>query len=577
MGKIFRQAFILCFLSIFLFYSQALSSNEDTAQLTFSKTAVSKKYFQNYTVQKGDVLSAIVRRLPGITEKDIPRYYEMTKELNPDIADLDRLYEGQTIRLPGKSPATSETPAPALAASGTEDAGSQAYRVKKGDSLIRIVHRELRISSRTQNILLEIKALNPGIKDVHKIYIGQIIRLPEGQTAAKASFAVTVKKDVAPAGEKVQVLTPQDESSSQDTKDGTAKESIALPPAERMAVVKHIITQMNGSMITNGNYYLPVSRTEQLTIDCSVIPVVELDQKTTIFLDLENRSSQPLKKIISDNWKNYHLVKIDDKDDVIVMLKKIFRMTKTYELTKAQQPVCIGTLPPLEVLVDWIIIRKDAKNSPPINQGLRFVYENNALLPRAIVNYARRYSWIITEISPEKGLVAKPEEIYSLPPVAVLPTTSARDFSYALLSYLDIQGEKDVDVRVFNIEKDGFNLSIKADIAVTRGEKKILIFSRNLPPQFTAILQKSGNELIFISDQDDPAKNMEKILHGFQFVFTSGYFTFSGLDKNQPPYSFGFNGTKIKTEKSFYVVNFDFNQELRGLMQETWSAGIVRY
>src|SRR5512145_2763526 len=290
MGKIFRRAFILCFLSTFLFYSQALAANEDTAHLTFSKTAVSKKYFQNYTVQKGDVLSAIVRRLPGITEKDIPRYYQMTKELNPDIADLDRLYEGQTIRLPGKSQAIAETtaPPPAFAASGSKDAGSQAYRVKKGDSLIRIVHRELRISSHTQNALLEIKSLNPNINDVNRIYVGQIIRLPEGQTPAKASFAAAVKKDIAPAGEKVQVIAPQDESQAQDTKDGTAKESIILPPAERMAVVKHIITQMNGSMMTNGNYYLPVSRTEQLTIDCSVIPVVELDQKTTIFLDLEN-------------------------------------------------------------------------------------------------------------------------------------------------------------------------------------------------------------------------------------------------------------------------------------------------
>jgi hypothetical protein len=70
---------------------------------------------------------------------------------------------------------------------------------------------------------------------------------------------------------------------------------------------------------------------------------------------------------------------------------------------------------------------------------------------------------------------------------------------------------------------------------------------------------------------------MEKILRGFNFAFTSGYFTFSGLDKNQPPYNFGFSGTKIKTDKDSYVVNFDFNQELRGLMQKTWSANIVRY
>jgi len=184
---------------------------------------------------------------------------------------------------------------------------------------------------------------------------------------------------------------------------------------------------------------------------------------------------------------------------------------------------------------------------------------------------------MITEIAPDKGLVGKPEEIYSLPPVTVLPAMSATEFSLALLAYLNIPAQKDIDVRVFNIAEDGFNLSIKADIAVTRGEKKTILFSRNLPPQFVNILQKAGNEVIFISDQDGPAKNMEKILRSFNFAFTSGYFTFSGLDKNQPPYTFGFTGTKIKTDKDVYAVNFEFNHDLRGLMLETWSANIVLY
>ena len=55
-------------------------------------------------------------------------------------------------------------------------------------------------------------------------------------------------------------------------------------------------------------------------------------------------------------------------------------------------------------------------------------------------------------------------------------------------------------------------LSIKADIAATYGGKKYLIFSRNVSPEFTNMLQKSGNQLIFVSERDEPAKNMEKIL-----------------------------------------------------------------
>lgn len=574
MRKAFQHVLALSFLLIVLLPSPAFSEREDTAQLTFSKKTVAKNITQTYTVQKGDVLSAIIRRLPGITERDIPRYYQLTKELNPDITDLDKLYEGQNIRLPVKSSAAPGDVASSFSAPSPEGTGSQPYQVKKGDSLIRIAHRELRITSRTQSTLLLIKSMNPNIKDVNRIYIGQMIRLPDGRTASKAGAEGLTPNRAVP--DKSQTVRDT-ESPLADMTDGKAKDSIVLTPAERIAVIKHIIAQMKGNMITTGNYYLPVSRTEQLTIDCAIIPVIEFEDQTTIMLDMDKHANAQLKKMIGDRWSSHHLVKIDDKDDIIVMLKKIFGVSKTYEITKSQNPLSIGSAPPMELLVDWVITRKDAKKSTSVNQGLRFVYEDNGLLPRAVVNYAKQNSWIITEISQERGLAAKPEEIYSLPPMTVLPTSSAKEFSYALLSYLGIQGERDADVKVFNIEKDGFNLSIKADLVVTRGEKKTLIFSRNLPPQFIHILEKSGSELIFVADQDDPARNLEKLLRGFSFVFTSGYFTFSGLDKNQPPYHFGFNGTKIKTDQSLYVVNFDFNSEIRGLLQETWSANIIRY
>ena len=103
MRKTFAGALIVG-LAFLLFQTQAFSVQEDTAELSFSKTAVSRKNVHLYTVQQGDVLSAIIRRLPGITEKDVPVYYEMTRKLNPGLKNLDRLSAGQTLVLPGKSP-----------------------------------------------------------------------------------------------------------------------------------------------------------------------------------------------------------------------------------------------------------------------------------------------------------------------------------------------------------------------------------------------------------------------------------------------------------------------------------------
>ena len=549
---------IFFILTTMLFYSLALAEKEDTAQLTFRKTAVSKKPAHTYTVQEGDVLSEIINNLPGVTRKNIPNYYKMTRELNPNITDFDKLYVGQKIILPGKSDLKTERKEIASPV-------AQNYKVKKGDTLIHIIRRNLRIKggSQTHKTLLLVKSLNPEIQDVNRIYIGQIVRLPEGQVLTKS-------------GGIPEALPESEDLAVKEVERVAPKDTVVLPRPARLQVVKHVVTQMNGTMTTAGNYYLPVSGTEQITIDCSVIPVVEIDNQT-IFLDTGNRSIDHLKKIIHGYWSNFHLIRIDDRDDVVTTLKKIFSNTRNYEIVKSQKPVSVGSRPSLNVVVDWIISSRKATTFPSKIQALRFVDTNSPLLPRPLVKYAASHSLVLTEISSGKGLAQKAEEIYSLPPKTLLPRSSVRDFSHALMVSLNIPAEKDVDVKVFDIKHDGYNLSLKADVAATYGGKKYLIFSRNVSPEFINMLQKSGNQLIFVSDRDDPAKNMEKILRGLNINFTTGNFNFSGLEKNQPPYTLSFRATRIKTDKELYLVNFNFNDDLRGLMQETWSAGIIQY
>jgi len=103
-----------------------------------------------------------------------------------------------------------------------------------------------------------------------------------------------------------------------------------MPRERQMAVIKQVITELKGSVLSTGNYYLPIPRTGQVTIDCSKIPVIEFDDKTTVFLDWENRLNDGLKKMIRDNWTFFHIVKVDKKDDVITVLRKIIGANKSF-------------------------------------------------------------------------------------------------------------------------------------------------------------------------------------------------------------------------------------------------------
>jgi hypothetical protein len=259
-----------------------------------------------------------------------------------------------------------------------------------------------------------------------------------------------------------------------------------------------------------------------------------------------------------------------------MFLKKVLNTTKTYDIIKSEKPLTIGTRLKAEIMVEWLIVKPiPGQQSKSVVQGLRPIYENNFLMPKSIKNYAQKNGLIITEFSEETGIVGKPEELYSLPPIPVFPTTSAKDFSYALISLLGIGAEKDIDIQLFDTVKDGFNLSIKADVLVNKEDKKYVIYSQPLSQQFINALKQAGHETIFVSDSDSPKNIIESVLSGLNIPITHDNFIFSGLERNQAPYALKFSGTKINQD--LYVVDFDFDSELRGLLQEVWSAKIARY
>ena len=574
MSKRYALFLIIVFASIALVY-QPLAAKEDTAQIKLKKIAISKKNLYTYTVKEGDSLSNIIRNIPGVTEKDVPNNYQLIRELNPDIPDLDNLEVGQSIILPGKpliepegNKEENEVENTTVSTAKTSTSGRVNYKIKIGDTLYKIIRSELKITEiNIPSMLRTIKSINPNIKNVNKIYAGTIIKLP-----GKTVFVKTTE-EIKPV---TQEMATTSETSVQPEKILEVKEKKIMPPEARLALLKQVITQMNGTVTTTGNYYFPIPQAGQVTIDCSKIPVIEFDDNTTVFLDLENRANNNLKKMISSNWKNYSLVKINNDDDIFNILKKILNTTKTYGIIKSEKPLTIGIRPKAEIMVEWLIIKPiPGQQSKSVVQGLRPIYENNLLMPKSIKNYAQKNGLIITEFSEETGIVGKPEELYSLPPIPVFPTSSAKDFSYALVSNLGLSAEKDIDIQLFDTGKDGFNLSIKADVLVNKEDKKYVIYSQPLSQQFINALKQAGNETIFVSDSDSPKNIMETVLSGLNIPFTYDNFTFSGPERNQAPYSLKFSGTKINQD--LYVVDFDFDSELRGLLQEVWSAKIARY
>jgi len=277
----------LCVMVFFVvvIFSLTAQAKEDTAQMTLEKTAIPKNKLYSYTVKQGDILSTIVKSIPGITEKDLERTYEFIKELNPDINDFDNLEPGRTLLLPGK-------PATELGKNSAQTrpllTPITSYKIKKGDTLYKIIRRELKVAeSAIPDTLKEVKKINPQIRNVNKIYTGHVMKLP-GRTVFVKTLEETTRRD--------HIASPAQAVQPYSGKIIEMKEKKMMTSEARLAVLKQVIHQMNGTITTSGNYYLPIPKAGQVTIDCSKIPVVELDDNTVVFVDLENRAHSNLKK-----------------------------------------------------------------------------------------------------------------------------------------------------------------------------------------------------------------------------------------------------------------------------------------
>jgi len=100
MIKRYALALILIAISVVM-VCQPADAKENQAQTIPNETSVSKKLIHLHR-KKGDLLSVIIRHIPGITEKDISNNYKLIKELNPHIPNLNKLEAGQSLILPGK-------------------------------------------------------------------------------------------------------------------------------------------------------------------------------------------------------------------------------------------------------------------------------------------------------------------------------------------------------------------------------------------------------------------------------------------------------------------------------------------
>ena len=621
-GNLSDWCFIFLLFFILLCPSFVLSSQkEDTAHLLFQKTAAFKENIDTYFVKNDDWIFNIIRKRFGGSEKEILKILEEVKRLNPEIENLDRVYPGQKLLLPQKDVSITtglarekdttikKTTALNNAANvknkgisvlGKKESLSK-YTVRKGDSISYIIQDQLGVSKMgIYRILDDVKTLNPNIEDLNMIYPGQKLLLPGDREVhvpghATAPIAAKQNRKLSVSGGKAkkgiisvpiiakdlinkQVIGKKQIIREKELVKKVVKKDKILSREKQILAIRYILSRINGSVITNGNYYIPLLSSGQITINCSAVPVIELDNGVTMLVDFSHRIPESLKRLIQSTWKKYSVVNIEENETIPSIIEKIINTSGDYSIKKCGTYLNVGNHPRMDIFIDWIVSKKVSATEKPYSFGIRIVANRSSLLPGSIRKYADESNFEVVELVKGAEIAGNSDRDEDLN-VPVLNSDTNMVLAEVLLSTLGYAPLQHSEVEIYSMEKNGFKVSIKVDLLLKTSDKRVIINSKKISQEFVDVLKKSGMEMVFISDKESKKKVIEKVLQAVKIPFLCDDFKFSFSRQDVK------NGEKISlpairindNNGLLYFVDQKVDNGICGLLYNKRGVNLVKY
>jgi len=550
-----KGSFIVLLLLLLAFLpSSFLDARQDSARLSFQKT-IGRGAGKVHVVKKGESLLLILKKIPG----GKPVSLSLVRRLNPGLRDINKIYPGQKIVLPSSEQA--DIPLANTPPQQQNGEKLSPYLIKENDSISRILLAELKPEGNGRQLTPEetietyrnILKLNPDITDMNNLPAGRTLLLPAEMIRADGAESKQSAKE-----------TP------------AAKTHPALQTL--LLSIRPVIEGMKGSLNTAGSYFIPLQDATQISIDSSLIPSVELDDGTIVFLDYENILPNEVRQLIHQYWRSYYFLTNLEMQNAAETLREIIGHAQNYRMTRVEKPLLLTAKPEIAVSPDWIISGNRKTDGSSYRQGIFLLALGEQPLPEAAKLFLEQNGLAVTQITKEKILPHSPpdnlqivrEDLSGLQGIAL---------AEKLLKALGEPPHRKAEVAIFKQAENGFNLSITADLLLRKGEQKLILHSKKLPDQFMKILNNSGFELLTIGENDKGRSLIEAVLRGAGLSASFDYFS-SRIPKEgvKSRLDISFSAiSSVKDGEQIYLTDFDLPAWILPIIFNGPKVLVIRY
>jgi hypothetical protein len=479
-----------------------------------------------YVVKKNDWIIKLFRQKGEISHKDYPEFLRIFKRLNPHVHDIDRIRPGQHIVIPLKKVRRDALPGqssgvvtiPFLADSRMSEAlekYSSPYRIQKGDYISILISKKFEGygTKAYENGMKLFRVMNPKIKNLDRIYVGQLIRIPDpaiqNQPWYPSLFEQTAKHgktaDIDPS------ITPGRKTPIPFmAKD---KEKQTESPLSKVAWA------LDAKFFNKGIYYFPRLGWEDVKVDLSRSPFMELRDGTRVFfpMNADNQASEI--KMAKSFWKDVHIVTTGPGDSVKQIFDAVLgrfenRVVKNH-LSMSVHGVKI------EVRGMWIIEQPGPPEEEKRYLCITLIDGPKARTPISIIRYLDQNGIVIKEVLKDKVSAARESDTprYKRTP-GDIRIINASNHKIFVSNFLGAMGYRYQPNELISFEYAGITINAASNLASHNSGTSFFIDFGAFYGDAVHAIKKSGRNIIQVKDSDTLDAISARLLAAMGVSFT---------------------------------------------------------
>jgi LysM repeat protein len=464
-----------------------------------------------YVVKKNDWVLKIFRQKGEIAHQDFREFSSIFKRLNPHIKNIDMIRPGQGIdiplrklehgALPGQDAGVVTIPFVALKkVTEVVKKHSDRYVVQRGDTVSKLIARKYgRYSTKAYKEGVKLlKAANPTLTNLDRIYAGQTLYLPDPIIREKSWYASMYDTK----GNLRDTMNQAKGQSSEMLKEKPA--SVPMPkaiPKPKAEKTKGNLTQaaalVGGQLQNKGTYFLPRAGDEDFELDLSKHPTLELGEGPKLVFTLGNKIMDMDSNVFHSKWPDMKPVSIDSQASTEQYVSAIFEAMEdegqpSEEVVFEKQGVRVA------VRAKWVRIESEGRHL-----CITPIADPDQQTPDAIRRYLEQNGIIIKEILPggtAMGLDQGGIQRHNIKNILAIAPSSQKDFVKTLAKILVFTY---VSNTIITFPYAGIQVQAYANLLSTKNGQEILVDFSDLYGDAINSIDETGLKVVRIFPDED--------------------------------------------------------------------------